>query len=495
MKKLRNRREKGITLIALVVTIVVLIILATISINAVVGQGGIIEKTRNAAEVHKIEATREKLEIAKGTAVLTGEGKIEVDNYFKILEKENLIQSKDTDVINNEDGTYEVITVEGYVFILTVLPSSENTTDIKIEYSGTSKELRIAKTETNWTTTSVKIKVAARNANGAKYKYSYKKSSEDEGSWIDAKIGEDNTCSIEGLTENGIYDIRVMVITETESVTQVVQVNLGELPQVTKPEKWASTVTAISDGKGGVVPLPDKFYYVGGNLDTGIVISDKQGDTLDSSGINMGNQFVWIPVSNGEDFKNTLFDPNTGKPTTGAEESGFVEPYTQGYDGEKEEYNTMKTQVMKYGGFYIGRYEAGVNNTKLRTETTPVQSAVCKAGVAPYNFLPWGKSMSDIDSEFVATGISEKSTKGAVYVAKNMYSTSDSVSSTVVYGCQWDAMCVYIGNFTRKESEKSSLGLTGSTSSDVVKNIYDLAGNCSEWTMEARYKWSYYAWR
>ena len=44
MKKLKNKSEKGITLIALVVTIVVLIILASISINAVLGQGGIIEK-------------------------------------------------------------------------------------------------------------------------------------------------------------------------------------------------------------------------------------------------------------------------------------------------------------------------------------------------------------------------------------------------------------------------------------------------------------------
>ena len=32
---------------------------------------------------------------------------------------------------------------------------------------------------------------------------------------------------------------------------------------------------------------------------------------------------------------------------------------------------------------------------------------------------------------------------------------------------------------------KSSKEVTGSVSTDVSKNIYDLAGNCQEWTMEA----------
>ena len=40
MENSKNRRQKGITLIALVVTITVLIILATVSINTVLGEIG-----------------------------------------------------------------------------------------------------------------------------------------------------------------------------------------------------------------------------------------------------------------------------------------------------------------------------------------------------------------------------------------------------------------------------------------------------------------------
>jgi len=88
------------------------------------------------------------------------------------------------------------------------------------------------------------------------------------------------------------------------------------------------------------------------------------------------------------------------------------------------------------------------------------------------------------DEEGNETGTVE--TKGAVYLAKNMYSSSNSVTSTLVYGCQWDAMCRYIGDPQRTTPTKSALQLTGSVSTDVSKNIYDLAGNCRERTMEAR---------
>ena len=46
-------------------------------------------------------------------------------------------------------------------------------------------------------------------------------------------------------------------------------------------------------------------------------------------------------------------------------------------------------------------------------------------------------------------------------------------------------MCRYIGDAQRTTPTKSALELTGGVATDVSKNIYDLAGNCLEWTMEA----------
>ena len=249
---------------------------------------------------------------------------------------------------------------------------------------------------------------------------------------------------------------------------------------VAKPDTWTSTqVTPIADGNGGTVPLPNDFYYVGGDRTNGLVISDKSGDTLDASGTSMGNQFVWIPVASEADLTRTLFDTTTGQPKTGLETTDYTEPAISGYSTETSEYNAMKTQVLKYGGFYIGRYEAGINSTTLRTTYSTAQTVVCKKGVAPYNYVPWGKARND------ASEVSGKS--GAVYLAKN-FATQEgytSVTSTLCYGSQWDAMCRYIGDSQRTTPTKSEPELTGSVSTDVSKNIYDLAGNCYEWTMEA----------
>ena len=46
----RNRQEKGITLIALVITIIVLLILAGVTINVILGENGLISITKNAGE-------------------------------------------------------------------------------------------------------------------------------------------------------------------------------------------------------------------------------------------------------------------------------------------------------------------------------------------------------------------------------------------------------------------------------------------------------------
>lgn len=57
-KKIKN---KGITLIALVITIIVLIILASVSINLLLSENGLLVKSRQSAEMYEQEAVKEKL--------------------------------------------------------------------------------------------------------------------------------------------------------------------------------------------------------------------------------------------------------------------------------------------------------------------------------------------------------------------------------------------------------------------------------------------------
>ena len=110
---------------ALVITIIIMIILATVAINFLFGENGLITRAQQAKEMSNIENVREKLEMAKGTAVIDGKGNIDPDHYFDILEEEGIIGDKETDVIDNGNGTYEVTTVEGYIFIITIVTTPE----------------------------------------------------------------------------------------------------------------------------------------------------------------------------------------------------------------------------------------------------------------------------------------------------------------------------------------------------------------------------------
>ena len=63
--QIASKGESGITLIALVVTIVVLLILAGITISLVFSENGVIKKVQEANENTEISQVREQLELAK----------------------------------------------------------------------------------------------------------------------------------------------------------------------------------------------------------------------------------------------------------------------------------------------------------------------------------------------------------------------------------------------------------------------------------------------
>ena len=153
-------------------------------------------------------------------------------------------------------------------------------------------------------------------------------------------------------------------------------------------------------------------------------------------------------------------------------------------------YSIFRDFDIQIGG-KTGSAEAGdkTNGTTLRSKVTTDHEVVVQKGVAPYNYIPWGVNIQNVDAAFIPTEYNDDNarTHGAAYLAKNLYTGKEqaqSVTSTLCYSSQWDAMCRYIGDSNRNTPTKSAPELTGSVATDVSKNIYDLAGNCYEWTFE-----------
>ena len=315
-----------------------------------------------------------------------------------------------------------------------------------------------------------------------------------------------------------------------------------------------------SNYKGVTIP---KGFTVSGisteqSVDGGLVIYDiPEGRTVNwtnpDSVKTQYNQFVWIPVEVNKttepkdtetsiaSFKRSVWQDNarvannaqssTSFPSSSYSWSNYTEPYSKDsrdYDGTgtgktgiSAQITELTQSIYKYGGFYIGRYEAGSETE--RTNSSGVTTLGIKQDMYPYIYVKWGDSMSNIG------------TTGAVYLSNSLYTgkTGYGVKSMLCTGAAWDSMLDFVkdsnhsvtdsttwgnyknsetfeitrgsyavlntssytlGSFNNVESNYSKMkgksillttGATGATERNSSKNIYDVAGNCYEWTTEA----------
>jgi len=95
----------GITLIALVVTIIVLLILAGVTINIVLSEGGILRRANEAELEQELAEYKDKIEIAKGAVATkeTNQGKIPLEDL-----RNELIDTFDMEVSEIENGVFTV---------------------------------------------------------------------------------------------------------------------------------------------------------------------------------------------------------------------------------------------------------------------------------------------------------------------------------------------------------------------------------------------------
>ena len=113
---MRTKENKGVTLIALVVTIVVMLILAGVTISVLNGENGIVKQAQKAKEESKIKELKEKVRIdiaGKRVENINGELRVSVlkeilDKYFDNVPVETQITSETELKAKEEYGKYEM---------------------------------------------------------------------------------------------------------------------------------------------------------------------------------------------------------------------------------------------------------------------------------------------------------------------------------------------------------------------------------------------------
>ncbi len=298
-------------------------------------------------------------------------------------------------------------------------------------------------------------------------------------------------------------------------------------PKALDTSSWdlrkVSVYTDPVSGKKAPIPVGYVASQVTGEtgIDTGLVIYE---GTVPVTGTQVGvpgteawdascnrNQWVWVPVSD----VSRIYDTNTRKsklysitqtgrsnysnsnyepgvlPNNRDNERYFSQYNLSGmtkkkllYEIETELDETIKS-IEKYGGFYIGRYENG--------ETKTVKPVVKRMSSNPY--ASWYDT----------------------YVNLRTLVPNENLKANIIWGCLWDETLQWFresgaktdeeiynsatwGNhldsegFTYYTNVAGSTGSktkgsgksipTGSTERNKANNIYDMAGNQWEWTLE-----------
>ena len=314
----------------------------------------------------------------------------------------------------------------------------------------------------------------------------------------------------------------------------------------------------INGGAGTKVPaeataetapyFPDNtFTKKEGTIDTGLVIKDASG-----------NEYVWVVVPRTTAVykttglgKTTFTDADytsiekdlkdytsTYVTTSGYSDTWYADNQNEGWLSETE-YKTLKNSMLKSvyenGGFYVGRYEAGIETTGTnRTSNTdknsdgkytmPSTVPVSKADAYPYTYVTRTQAQnlaSNVNSgtktsslmfgvqwDLVLAFMHNKGNIADSTLTSNSTTIGNYINSTFdlnrgkyaqygQLGNEWKNFDSALGSIVvsnettgkMKKTEQSSdsnsiLITTGGTEQSKVMNIYDIAGNVWEWTLE-----------
>ena len=218
----------GITLVALVVTIVVLLILAGITLTYVMGDNSVFNRASEAKLKTDIANWKEKLELAKGPVFIDGLGTLNPDKYFEYIEEQGIIEDKEKDVFDNEDGTYDVTTKPGYIFQVELVPTKEKPTDAEIEYIGQAGKVMpiIKRIETSSTQNSITAKAVITRLGNGTVTYYYKPAEAEDSQYqeitnVNTEIGATQNT---GITAGEKYTIKVVAKNEAGEATKTVEI-------------------------------------------------------------------------------------------------------------------------------------------------------------------------------------------------------------------------------------------------------------------------------
>ena len=240
--------------------------------------------------------------------------------------------------------------------------------------------------------------------------------------------------------------------------------------------------------------FPDNtFTKKEGTIDTGLVIQDASG-----------NEYVWVVVP-----RTTAVYKKTGLGKTTFTDADYtsiekdLKDYTSTYvtrDGYSDTYvaddknvgwfadataynnlkNSMLKSIYENGGFYVGRYEAGIgtnrtSNIDKNSEEkyiTPSTAPVTKADAYPYTYVTRTQAQN---------------------LASNV--NSGTKTSSLMFGVQWDLVLAFMSKDTAKVTDTRKLTSNSTTIGNYRNSVFQLSqtgkyATMSDWSLSSTWNQS-----
>ena len=450
---MQNKKEtqKGITLIALIITIIVMLILVGVTIG-VATSGGLFKKANDSAKETEKQAIYEQ---TIASTVLDNNGKLDIDATGNVAEAHFNANGLSATWVYTQATNSGILTVQG----------KYGTYEIEISAAGIGQQ---------------RITTASTGGNGS--------GGNTTNNYLAALTQEQQTGGLRLVSYDSLSEDLKTAVTE-EKVSAVVQETIGgETLTAVIPANFTIDSEAFKISEGLVIKDSNNNEFVwipvpGKNMQASYTVDNCSEPTVLT--------FTDLGDVDGDGVDDELDSQATLTYYYGTQENSETPYFNYVTDfNYASHYAEMVASVNKYGGFYIGRYETTIDSsnnigskfdTQVLTNELTLREGTGNSG-EPYYYRWWGLYYAQRRTNVVGLGTA--------------------VQTNMIWGQQWDKMIEYFGSHSIDYSEtkvgtllttgeqnsgQAKYSYNGATINDVIYNIYDLRGNTMDWTAEESY--------
>ena len=376
---MKTKEMKGITLVALVITIVVLLILAGVSINTVLGDDGIIKKAKEAAEATKRASAEEEMNRLVLEYQLASN-----DETLESFLQEKVTEGRIDGVTDNGDGTITITKkVDGKDYTITVKKPVAPTPSVKVgairvvsDSTGVGSSLGEASTRKGTTlyimiestisggTTTVSPQVPYAVTENGTYKFTV-------------------TGTVNGTTYT--KEVSVTVNQFKNSILENINIKIGDSVNYTYDSAGSYSLSSTYSGYSSNQTIAQTT-----GLTWKVLHVDKENDTVDIISTNPTSSTVYfkniLGYNNGPYLMNEICKAQYSNKTLGVEarsinlldmekhltSPGITARNAYQYDSSTAKYGTTKTYPSntKYPSLYANQKGAGPNVSSITPSDT-----------------------------------------------------------------------------------------------------------------------------